>query len=804
MKNFTLLILLFIFSCGFCQEVTVFQQFNGRYDYLSFGNTLNLEENTGGSGLCEILTESSADYDLQPGHELVAAYLYWAGSGLGDFDVTFAGNAISAEREFSNILSGNLIFFAAYANVTSILQANGNGNYLLSDLDLTAVIPDYCGNTTNFGGWAVTVIYRDESLPLNQVSIFDGLESVSSTNRELTINLDNLLVLDTSGAKIGFLAWEGDSSLAVNETLRINGNILSNLPLNPSDNAFNSTNSFTGSSELYNMDIDFYNIQNFIQPGDTSAVIQLTSGQDFVMINNIITVLNTELPDATIEIDSVNDGDICGNRDLNLDYTVYNVNSTAVLPANTPIAFYADDTVIGQSETQNEIEIDGSESGTIQLSIPENIPQDFTLKAVVDDTGNGQGIVNEINETNNEFELPFHLKIFPDLGEITNLETCDAVGDEIFNLNDAITIVNAEDIISFHLSEADAQTSDNPIPNPENFINTENPQTIFIRLANDDCFVTGSFTVKVILCALPDATISITNDLNACRQRDLQILYTVSNLLGTAPLPANTPIAFYLNDILIAQAATQNSIPVGGNVPGNITLTLDENVPDTFTLRLSVDDQGNGIGVVEELDETNNDFVTQETFGSIPPIDMLPDLLLCDEGFDTATFNLTVQNYLISTENGDLIIYYITLEDALANENAISDPSEYHNISDPQTIYVRLENETCFATASFLISTENCKPFIPQGFSPNGDNINDEFEISNLLNIYENFQLLIYSREGNLIYEGGNVEGFWNGIPNVGLLFNGNLSPTGTYFYVLQLNDLQYPDPFLGFVYINY
>ena len=33
-----------------------------------------------------------------------------------------------------------------------------------------------------------------------------------------------------------------------------------------------------------------------------SATIELTSGQDLVMVNNIITVLNSQLPDATIEL----------------------------------------------------------------------------------------------------------------------------------------------------------------------------------------------------------------------------------------------------------------------------------------------------------------------------------------------------------------------------------------------------------------------------------------------------------------------------------------------------------------------
>ena len=101
--------------------------------------------------------------------------------------------------------------------------------------------------------------------------------------------------MDTNGAKIGFIAWEGDAGLAVNEVLTMNGITLSNPPLNPANNAFNGTNSFTNDSNLFNMDIDVYPIENTINVGDTSATIQLTSGQDLVMVNNIITVLNSQL-----------------------------------------------------------------------------------------------------------------------------------------------------------------------------------------------------------------------------------------------------------------------------------------------------------------------------------------------------------------------------------------------------------------------------------------------------------------------------------------------------------------------------
>jgi gliding motility-associated-like protein len=808
LKRFLFILCFLISTVVFPQDIELFKQFNGHYDYTAFGNTLNIEEN-GQGGQCFILTSSSADFQLQPNQEVVAAYLYWAGSGPGDFNVTFNQIPITAERTFNvtyNSGGQDYIYFSAFADVTQQIQTTGNGNYTLADLDLTLIIPAYCsppGSGTNFGGWAVTVVYEDTTLPNNQVNIFDGLESVSSQNQNLEITLDNLMVLDTQGAKIGFLAWEGDRGISINETLRINGNILSNPPLNPADNAFNGTNSFTGSDVLYNMDIDVYPISNYINPGDTSATIQLTSGQDFVMVNNIITVLNTELPDATISIDEVIGATECGDRELTLDYTVYNLNSTDILPVGTPIAFYADEILVAQSATVALIPIDGQESGSITFTVPNSIEADFILKAVVDDTGNGTGIVDEINEDNNEDETPIHLLLNPVITGLHNLETCDVIGEEFFDLTEATSQIDPIYDLSFHYSEADAQNNENPIPNPETFQNTENPQTIYIRVSNPDCFLIDSFTVEVLPCPLPDATIELP-EISACRDRALLLPFTVYNLEATAPLPANTWIAFYTDGVLLGLSQTRQAIPINGNENGEIELLLPENLSDTFTITVVVDDDGNGNGAVEELREDNNSFMQTISFESIPPIPYLPNLLECDTGFDTAIFDLTEQDELIRTGQDDVVQYFTTSEDALQNTNPISNPSEYQNATDPQTIYVRLENEICFVTASFLLTTENCAPFIPQGFSPNNDGINDEFEISNLLNIYENFELNIYSREGNLIHTAHNADGFWDGVATQGLLFTGSTVPVGTYYYVLVLNDPKYPDAFIGWVYVNY
>ena len=344
-KLISLISFFFFASHNHAQDIGLFNQFNGRYDYTAIGNTLNISEN-GSFGLCDILTSSSADLTLDTNQNVIAAYLYWAGSGNGDFDILLNGIEVTAERTFSDALDETRVFFAAFADVTNIISVQESTTYTVSDFDISSVIAPFCPTGTNFGGWAITIIYEDNLLPLNQLNIYDGLQSVPES---LSITLGNLNVLDNDNAKIGFIAWEGDRALAVNEQLTINGNIIGNPPLNPTNNAFNGTNSFTGATNLFNMDIDVYNIQDNIVIGDTSATISLTSGQDFVMINNIITVLNSQLPDATIAIDTINLE--CDNRIIDVDYTVSNVNSTGVLPRNTPLAFYANNLLIGQSQT---------------------------------------------------------------------------------------------------------------------------------------------------------------------------------------------------------------------------------------------------------------------------------------------------------------------------------------------------------------------------------------------------------------------------------------------------------------------
>ena len=450
------------------QNVSLYQQFNGRYDFTFLGNTMNPVENTF-QGTPAIFTTSSATLTLQPNDVVEKAFLYWAGCGTGDFNVKLNGVDITAQRTFSNVLQTQFNFFSAFTDITSQIQSTGNGNYTLSDLDVTSFINLHSQNSTNFAGWAIVVVYYNPNLPLNQLNVYDGLQAVSQVQNQLNITLNSLNVIDNNDAKIGFLAWEGDVGLSNNETLSINGNILSNT-LNPPTNAFNGTNTITNSTDLYNMDLDIYSIQNNIAIGDTSADIQMTSNQDFVMINAIVSKLNSQLPDATISIDVTNQA--CNSNILLVDFTVYNLNSTEILPAGTPISIYANGEFIEYTETQTPIPIGGSWSNQISILLPFTVPSNFDLQFVVDDIGTGVGIVTEINENNNIDVQTIIQNSAPSFNKLDDLVSCNeglTKGTFNFSHYEDLVKTDSNQIANFYTTIDDALNQTNPIFNTSNF-----------------------------------------------------------------------------------------------------------------------------------------------------------------------------------------------------------------------------------------------------------------------------------------------------------------------------------------------
>jgi len=109
--------------------------------------------------------------------------------------------------------------------------------------------------------------------------------------------------------------------------------------------------------------------------------------------------------------------------------------------------------------------------------------------------------------------------------------------------------------------------------------------------------------------------------------------------------------------------------------------------------------------------------------------------------------------------------------------------------SQTQTITVTaVHPDGCTFQQSFVVIVVNVT--VPDGFSPNGDMINDAFVIPELSQ-YRG-QLVIWNRWGDIVFESEDYQNDWNGTCAGPFCFpSGGDLPNGTYFYHLDIGGIQ-------------
>ncbi|SFJ59741.1 choice-of-anchor J domain-containing protein [Myroides guanonis] len=162
-----------------------------------------------------------------------------------------------------------------------------------------------------------------------------------------------------------------------------------------------------------------------------------------------------------------------------------------------------------------------------------------------------------------------------------------------------------------------------------------------------------------------------------------------------------------------------------------------------------------------------------------------------EEGcFEETKFTVTITAKIIADNFEDR-----TLKCELYELKPLSDFNRYYTepngkgdelfpgrkIEKPRTIYVyaRSEDGLCVDESSFSIDYEDCP--IQKGISPNGDGLNDNFDLSG----HGVMSLKIYNRYGVEVYTFGyGYTDQWNGQDR-----NGNVLPDGTYYYIVIANN---------------
>lgn len=118
------------------------------------------------------------------------------------------------------------------------------------------------------------------------------------------------------------------------------------------------------------------------------------------------------------------------------------------------------------------------------------------------------------------------------------------------------------------------------------------------------------------------------------------------------------------------------------------------------------------------------------------------------------------------------------------------------NVTEAGIYAVIVNDDGCIGEADVVVSyyaNQNC--VITQGISPNGDGLNDCFDLQFLNDQAGPLELVILNRHGRVVFEQNNYIDQWCGQTN-----DGNDLPVGNYFYVIKFPN---EEPRTGYIYLN-
>lgn len=156
-------------------------------------------------------------------------------------------------------------------------------------------------------------------------------------------------------------------------------------------------------------------------------------------------------------------------------------------------------------------------------------------------------------------------------------------------------------------------------------------------------------------------------------------------------------------------------------------------------------------------------------------------------------------NFIISVEGGMPQGEGLTYEWKTADGNPTGFTDEKFDVTTyikslqgvpdyPFEIVLTISSYGCEVSQSYLVTGIYCD--IQKGISPNGDNLNDYFDLE-AMGVR---RLVIFNRYGQEVYTKAGYQNEWYGQDN-----KGNELPTGTYYYMIELSD----ESKTGWIYIN-
>ena len=374
---------------------------------------------------------------------------------------------------------------------------------------------------------------------------------------------------------------------------------------------------------------------------------------------NVINAPEIMYPDAIIICDDDDDG----ISTVNLEAQIPDITATT---AGFEITFYNN--------------YSSADNGTDEITNPE----DYTTST--------QYIHARVeNETTGCFSLSgfyVYVNTLPAFIPISNFENCEAdisgVADFLFYLKDAEILNGQPDKqVLYYETEADALADTDRIEKYDVYQNTSSPQTIYIRVesfTDPNCFGTSSFELEVGSLPIynPAESIFICDDISNDGIVTIDLNDTITEMVAGSP--ETLDITFH-NSVF---DANNNFNPV------SLNYTNSTNPQQLFA---RVDNGNYCLGI----STFNINIISAPIANSANPIER------CDDDYDgVLTWDLTISEVEILDVRQDNIVvsYFESTEDLEADIDPILDPENYDNITNPQTVYVKVNNtlSNCFVT----------------------------------------------------------------------------------------------------------
>jgi len=223
---------------------------------------------------------------------------------------------------------------------------------------------------------------------------------------------------------------------------------------------------------------------------------------------------------------------------------------------------------------------------------------------------------------------------------------------------------------------------------------------------------------------------------------------------------------------------------INGDLPCTILYSVD-NILTSITSNSSQVDLGDSAGIytvisITDLNCTNTPINQTQTI-EIFPIPQTP----IASGDSTYCLNSQPDSLYALVQVGAITYWY--------NSMSFQTPVDVGSSTLPEitqgstTYYVTQELNGCISSSdSVTVNFEICDILIPTAFTPDGDNINDFWNLNDIDVLYPNNLVTIYNRWGNIIYQSklGKYETKpWDGTHNQELM------PVGSYYFIIEFGE---------------